>query len=174
MPRPSLDIRVAGPADAAALTAFAARTFRETYLATCQPADIEVYVAEHFAPERQAAELADPTLRTLLTFVDRTLAGYVQIRDGRAPASVPGDRPIEIARFYVDAPWHGRGIAAAQMAAALDVARGGGDVAWLGVYQSNARAVKFYEKSGFRVVGTSTFTMGTDVQDDYVMARDVG
>jgi len=168
-----LVIRVAGPADAAALTRFAARTFRETYLATCTPADVESYVAEHFAPARQVAELADPTLRTLLTFVDDTLAGYAQIRDGPAPASVPGDRPIEIARFYVDAPWHGRGIAAMQMAASLDTAHDG-DVVWLGVYQHNARAVKFYEKSGFRVVGTSTFTMGTDVQDDYVMAREVG
>jgi diamine N-acetyltransferase len=174
MPRPPLDIRVAGPADAAALTEFAARTFRETYLATCTPADVESYVAEHFAPARQAAELADPTLRTLFTFVDGTLAGYAQIRNGPAPVSVPGEQPIEIARFYVDAPWHGRGVAAAQMAASLDAARGDGDVVWLGVYQHNARAVRFYEKSGFRVVGTSTFTMGTDVQDDYVMAREVG
>jgi ribosomal protein S18 acetylase RimI-like enzyme len=173
MSRTPLDIRVAGPADAATLTEFAARTFRETYLATCTPADVESYVAEHFAPTRQASELADPTLRTLFTVIDGTLAGYAQLRNGAAPASVPGDRPIEIARFYVDAPWHGRGVAASQMAACLDTARRDADVVWLGVYQHNTRAVKFYEKSGFRVVGTSSFTMGTDVQDDYLMAREV-
>jgi ribosomal protein S18 acetylase RimI-like enzyme len=172
VPRRSIDVRVAGPADAAAFAAFAARTFRETYLPTCQPADVEAYVAEHFGEERQRAELADPARRTLFAVVDGALAGYAQLRSGPAPACVAGRRPMEVARFYVDSRWHGQGVAATLMAACVSAADA--DALWLGVYQSNARAVRFYTKSGFRVVGTDRFTMGSDVQDDFIMARAMG
>ena len=43
---------------------------------------------------------------------------------------------------------------------------------WLGVWQRNPRAVRFYEKCGFRRVAEATFVLGTDVQTDWVMARD--
>ena len=42
---------------------------------------------------------------------------------------------------------------------------------WLGVNQQNARAQAFYVRSGFAVVGTKHFTVGTRVEDDYVLER---
>lgn len=40
---------------------------------------------------------------------------------------------------------------------------------WLGVFTHNTRAIAFYAKSGFRVVGEMTFAMGEDPQRDFVM-----
>jgi len=45
------------------------------------------------------------------------------------------------------------------------------DVLWLGVWERNQRAISFYEKGGFRAVGSHTFLLGTDEQRDIVMAR---
>jgi ribosomal protein S18 acetylase RimI-like enzyme len=42
---------------------------------------------------------------------------------------------------------------------------------WLGVNSQNAKAIRFYEKSGFRKVGTKSFTRGTTVEHDFVMER---
>jgi ribosomal protein S18 acetylase RimI-like enzyme len=45
------------------------------------------------------------------------------------------------------------------------------ELVWLGVWEVNARAIAFYQKHGFRSVGSQTFLLGRDVQNDLVMAR---
>jgi ribosomal protein S18 acetylase RimI-like enzyme len=40
---------------------------------------------------------------------------------------------------------------------------------WLGVNSQNAKAIRFYEKSGFERVGTKSFTLGNAVEHDFVM-----
>lgn len=77
---------------------------------------------------------------------------------------------MEIARFYVDGSWHGRGLAREMMAACLTTWARDADTAWLGVFARNHRAVRFYEKCGFQIVGKAVFRMGADEQNDYVMA----
>jgi diamine N-acetyltransferase len=75
---------------------------------------------------------------------------------------------IEIRRFYVAASWRGRGVAGRLMTACLRVVPPGTPV-WLGVFTYNARAIAFYTKYGFRVVGDTTFLMGDDPQRDHIM-----
>ena len=62
---------------------------------------------------------------------------------------------MEIARFYADAPWVGRGVGKTLMESCLDVAREKGcDVVWLDVWEKNLRAIAFYAKWGFEAVGS--------------------
>jgi ribosomal protein S18 acetylase RimI-like enzyme len=49
----------------------------------------------------------------------------------------------------------------------------GGAGMWLGVNSQNARAIRFYGKSGFRKVGSKSFRLGTTVEHDFVMERAV-
>jgi ribosomal protein S18 acetylase RimI-like enzyme len=42
---------------------------------------------------------------------------------------------------------------------------------WLSVWQKNPRAIAFYQKWGFEIAGTATFTIGSDVQTDWIMGR---
>jgi diamine N-acetyltransferase len=168
-----LRIRDAEAADAADLSAFAATLFRDAYSATTRSADLESYIAHHFRPEVQAAEIVAEACRTLLLELDDHLAGYAQMRRGPAPSClVPvADAPaeaIEVRRFYVAPDWRGRGVAGALMNACLRVPPTGTPV-WLGVFASNARAIAFYTKCGFRVVGDTTFLLGEDPQRDHVM-----
>jgi ribosomal protein S18 acetylase RimI-like enzyme len=41
----------------------------------------------------------------------------------------------------------------------------------LGVWKENARAIAFYQRLGFREVGSQTFRIGDDEQQDLVMSR---
>jgi ribosomal protein S18 acetylase RimI-like enzyme len=50
----------------------------------------------------------------------------------------------------------------------------GAAAVWLGVNQENSRAIRFYEKSGFRKVGTKTFLLGSRIEHDFVMERIAG
>jgi diamine N-acetyltransferase len=165
-------IRRAEPRDATALAAFAARTFRETFEADNSADDMALYLAANYGPERQASELRDPGVVTLLAEDGRRLAGYSQLREGKAPDCVPGEAPVEIRRFYVDRAWQGRGVAQALMVATLEeaLARGARTV-WLAVWERNLRAQAFYRKCGFEERGVQDFMLGRDRQVDRVMVR---
>jgi ribosomal protein S18 acetylase RimI-like enzyme len=166
-------IRLALPADAAALTALAERTFRDTFAAENTPADIAAHVAQSCSPAHQARELADPAFTTLVAVGPvGELTAFAQLRDGAAPASVTGPAPVELLRFYVDSVHHGQGLAQQLMTAVLEAAaRRGAATLWLGVWERNPRAQAFYRKYGFVDVGAHTFILGSDPQTDRLMAR---
>ncbi|MDO4017165.1 GNAT family N-acetyltransferase [Clavibacter michiganensis] len=86
---------------------------------------------------------------------------------------------IELSKVYVEAGSHGVGVARPLMAETLRVARElagerglGADAGiWLGVNEHNARAIRFYERSGFHIVGTRSFRLSDAVETDHVMER---
>jgi ribosomal protein S18 acetylase RimI-like enzyme len=81
---------------------------------------------------------------------------------------------VEVSKCYVHPEHHGLGAAAELMHATLQAAAdAGGAGAWLGVNSQNARAIRFYEKSGFRKVGTKSFQLGSTVEHDFVLEREV-
>lgn len=171
----TLNVRPASAADAAALAALAERTFVETFATENRPEDVALHVARSYGIEIQGQELADPAVTYLIAEVDGALAGYALVRTGEAPPCVTGAAPIQIHRFYVDRPWLGTGVAGALMSACEDEARRrGGRTLWLGVWERNARARRFYEKAGFSDVGAHTFVVGTDLQEDRILTRALG
>jgi ribosomal protein S18 acetylase RimI-like enzyme len=165
-------IRKATHEDAAALAELAARTFRDTFAAMNRAGDIDTHCRNHFAESIQAGEIADPDRTTLVCEDGGQLIAFGQLRTGHAPTCVIARRPLEIQRLYVDAPWHGKGTAQSLMTSMLESAAArGADVAWLGVWERNPRAISFYVKSGFKIVGEHVFLLGTDPQRDLVLAK---
>jgi ribosomal protein S18 acetylase RimI-like enzyme len=171
---PELVLRPAAAADAAEIAALAARTFRDTFAGTHDAGRMAVYLAEVFTPERIAAEIAAPTIAYLAAWRDGRAVGYAKLALGEPPACVGGPRAVELERLYVEAALHGSGVAAALMTACLEEARRRDfETLWLGVWDRNPRARRFYEKWGFRTVGTKPFVFAGDVMEDLVMARAV-
>jgi ribosomal protein S18 acetylase RimI-like enzyme len=174
-------IRRGQPGDAEALAELGARAFSDTFLADNDPADIAAFLANTFAPEKQAVELADSAVDYLVA-EDRSalagagsgglLVGYAMLQRGPAPACVAASAPIEIARLYVARAQLGRGAGEALMARCVEDARNAGhDVIWLGVWERNARAIRFYERWSFRRVGEHVFVVGSDPQTDLLFRR---
>lgn len=82
--------------------------------------------------------------------------------------------PLELRRIYVDEAQHGKGTATALMQASVARAeRDGHDWLWLGTNEQNQRAIRFYEKFGFTIVGRRTFFVADSEESDHVMARRV-
>ena len=155
-------IRRAIAADAVTLADFATRIFIETFGPDNTREDIDAYVAKTYGVSQQTREIGDPNIVTLLIEEDDALIGFAQMRVERDA--------LEIARFYVDRAWHGRGVAQRLMDACCDAARDAGvRKIWLGVWEKNVRAIAFYEKCGFRDAGSQPFLLGSDLQTDRVM-----
>ncbi|HYP26568.1 MAG TPA: GNAT family N-acetyltransferase [Blastocatellia bacterium] len=165
-------VRRATSGDAGLLAELGARTFADTFASDNTPEDMEAYLSENFTPERQAAELSDPSSIFLIAEIDGEAAGYARLQSGRPPSCVAAPDPLELARLYVDQAWIGRGVGEALMRACVGEAeRAGRKAIWLGVWERNERAKSFYIKWGFRKVGEQTFKLGSDLQNDWVMER---
>lgn len=167
-----VSIRRAVPDDAPSLAALAEQTFRAAFAADNDPGDMDAYCRTAFSPAVQGAQIDDPQIDTLvIADSNGALVAYAQLRPG-APADAEIRGPIELWRFYVDAAFHGRGLAQRLMTGSLDAARArGAATIWLGVWERNLRARAFYKKHGFTDVGAHTFVLGTDRQTDLIMAR---
>jgi GNAT superfamily N-acetyltransferase len=164
--------RVARPDDAALLTELGATTFAETFESANTPEDFSAYMATAFGEDLQRAELEDPDTTVFFAERDGEAVGYVMLREGRAPSFVAADDALQIVRLYARQSVLGRGVGAALMQRALAEAAGRGkDAVWLGVWDRNDRAIRFYESWGFHHSGSQPFLLGFDLQTDLVMVR---
>ncbi len=166
----SQSIRFATPDDAATLAEFAERMFIATFGPDNAQADMDAYCAGAFGADIQERELRDAARICLMVEHDGKLAAFTWLHVNATDACVVSERPVEIERFYVDQPWHGTGLAQQLMQAAMAEALArGGQTAWLGVWDRNVRAIRFYEKLGFHDVGSHVFMLGQDAQTDRIM-----
>lgn len=165
-------IRRAVPSDAPVVAELAMRTFVDAYSADSDPHDLALHAARAYGVPQQSAEIAHPGITILLAEVGGRPVAYTLLRRGQPPACVADADAVEIARFYVDQAWHGRGIAQRLMHAALDEARGmGARAVWLMVYEHNHRALAFYARAGFREAGRHGFLFGNTLELDRVLVR---
>lgn len=171
IPLPYL-IRTATPEENFLLAEIGAETFYDSFASQNDPDDMSAYLAESFNPVKQAEELADKNTKFLLAEFNGQVVGYARIHFGKALPCVEGEHPMEIVRFYARKAWIGKGVGAALMRACLQEAGSAGcDVVWLDVWEKNQRAIDFYEKWGFEIVGQQIFKLGGDLQQDYIMSK---
>lgn len=169
-----LRFRIANTGDAPALADFMSRNFLATYGHCSTPENIAAAVAEHYGLSAQLRQIGDATRVNLLAETpDGALAGHAQLQfEGKTPSPVAPLPAADVARFYVDLPFHGCGVAQAMMDEVVRIAAGRGMRAlWLSVWQEQPQAVRFYEKAGFAKAGALVFVVGDDPKDDWLMVR---
>jgi ribosomal protein S18 acetylase RimI-like enzyme len=162
--------RNAEPRDAKALAALARNTFVATFGHLYPPEDLNAFIAEIYTPEVQAKRIADPEREIRLAGLGDDLIGYCGIGAMKLPFDTQGRRAFELHTLYVVEAAKGRGVAAAMMDWALQRARAhdAQDI-YLGVYHANERALAFYKRYGFEVVGRYDFPVGKTIDDERIM-----
>ena len=170
----SIELRQAKPDDAKQLTDLAYTTFWDAFAHHPKnaPDDLNHYMRQAFNLEQITQELADPNSIFLIAEIDGKPAGYAKLILNSTEDGITAERPIELSRLYSHQEYIGKGVGQTLMDACFARARDECcDVMWLGVWEYNPRAQRFYEKNGFRVVGSHTFQLGADPQTDLLMQR---
>lgn len=171
-----LTIRQATMGDAKVLTDLAYTTFWDAFAHHPKnaPDDLNHYMRQAFNVEQITVELADGKNIFLIAHIGDEAAGYSKIIIDNIEPGITADRPIELSRLYSHQKHLGQGIGQRLMDACFERARAEDrDVMWLGVWEYNPRAQRFYEKNGFRVVGSHLFLLGKDPQTDLLMQREL-
>ncbi len=170
----AIRIRRAEDEDAQPLSVLAESTFRAAFAESNTAENMQRHCTASYGQALQLAEIREPSRETWVAEADNRLVAYVQLRLDAASSVVSGKRPVEIQRFYVEASHHGTGLAHRLMAHVLIRAEAAGSAAlWLGVWERNPKALAFYRKWGFDVVGDQIFKVGDDPQRDLIMRRDM-
>lgn len=171
-----LTIRQATVEDAKLLTDLAYTTFWDAFAHHPKnaPDDLNYYMRQAFNVEQITAELLDDKNIFLIAEIEDDAAGYSKIIIDNIEPGITAERPVELSRLYSHQKHLGQGIGQRLMDACFERARvEGRDVMWLGVWEYNPRAQRFYEKNGFRVVGSHVFLLGKDAQTDLLMQREL-
>lgn len=157
-----------------ALAKFSSAAFYDAYAYANTPEDMQQYVAEHFSEEEILHEIEKQNTFIFLAMLDGKIVGYVKLGTATSPEQLNGKPAIEIERLYVDKNLQSQKIGAALMNHLVEFAKmQGKKVIWLGVWKKNVRAVAFYEREGFRKFGETIFTLGRDLQQDFLMKREI-
>ncbi len=84
---------------------------------------MRVYMDTYFTPQRLESEIKDPKRSVFMAWMENQPVGYLNMYDGPGGILCKVQRPIELARIYVDRAWQGEGSRHALMSKALEVAR---------------------------------------------------
>ncbi|THB76486.1 MAG: GNAT family N-acetyltransferase [Desulfobacteraceae bacterium] len=155
--------------DAPELAKFSRQLFIDSFAHMNSPDDFYAYVEDAFAPQCIKNELNHPLSRFFIAKCDHIWAGYAKIHKGEPPPCIMDTPALEIARLYVHPDFIGRRIGYSLLnhcrQHAMDM---GYRSIWLGSWKKNDRGNRFYERTGFSITGSTTFTLGNDVQEDHV------
>ncbi len=164
-----VEIKIATLSDAALIADISRETFHATFAAHNSKADMDKFLSEQFCKEQLIAEVGAAGNIFLLAYTDGIPAGYVFLKDGTHLA-LQTTQAIEISRLYSRTSFIGKGIGKILMEASIALARKmAKDCIWLGVWEHNQRAINFYLKFGFEKFSEHDFTLGDDIQKDWLM-----
>jgi diamine N-acetyltransferase len=158
------------PQDVAALASLARQTFYDTFSGTCTEADMQLFLDRVFSEAVLSQELGNPHDYCYFARIDGQPVGYLRFMEDYASFPLMQQwKALELKRIYVLQGYQGKGVAQALMELYLQFAEQQGyAVAWLGVWEHNLRAQRFYEKYGFANSGhTHDFPIGNTPQTDY-------
>ncbi len=148
------------------------RTFQETFADTNTDEDMAEYLQVNFNEEQIIKELTNEHSFYYLVDTDGETAGYMKLNICSAQTEDGHPDALEVQRIYILERFKGNGIGKELIQIAIDTAKQmNRDYVWLGVWEHNYPAIKFYEKLGFEKFGQHTFVLGEDEQVDYLMRR---
>jgi diamine N-acetyltransferase len=166
-------IRKATNDDLMPLLELARTAFVQAFTAGNKPENVQSYLNEAFTPDQFAKELSQPASTFFVAELGDRLIGYTKVNLVPAQTDVHDPKSLEISRLYVLEDFLGLGVGQVLLETAIGFAKQNQkDYLWLGVWDKNARAIRFYEKNGLRIFGSHPFPFGDEIQTDYLMRID--
>ena len=145
-------------------------TFITAFEADNDPTDFNTYIEEAFSPRRIEKELLNPDSAFYFVYKENNLVGYLKLNSGDAQTEQLDLEGMELERIYVLHEYQGQQIGRQMLDKTILLARKEQvEFLWLGVWEENKKAIRFYERYGFIKFGTHPYYIGTDKQTDWLM-----
>lgn len=170
----NLKIRQATISDVNIISALGTTTCYEAYFELDPSQDLAEYCVNFFGLQQIAAELKDANSTFLLTELDGKAIGYAKLREGKKIECLKDKNAIEVQRIYLLEKMKGRNFGRALMEKCFEIGKEKGyETLWLGVWDKNIHAQKFYENIGMENIGTTDFSDGKNEFINLVFAKEI-
>lgn len=161
-------------ADLDQLVLISRKTFSEAFAAQNDPVDFEHYLNTALTRETIANELDHSHASFYFVKKSKVTVGYFKINDAKAQTDINDKTSFELERIYVVSEHQGYGIGEWMIEQIIHLAREAKkEYIWLGVWEENTAAIRFYEKKGFIKFGKHPYYIGKDKQMDWLMKLDL-
>ena len=165
-----IEIKKIGLSEIEQLQVIGRQTFLETFAEVNTEENMNKYLAESFAVDKLTAELTTPDSEFYFASLDNRVIGYLKVNSGQAQTELKDPNGLELERIYVLKEFHGKQVGQILYNTAFDIAKQiDADYLWLGVWEENQRALRFYRKNGFIEFDKHIFKLGDDEQTDIMM-----
>ncbi len=165
-----IEIKKASLTDIKQLQVIGRQTFFETFANHNTSEDMQKYLDNSFSTNTLTSELSNPNSEFYFALLDNKVIGYLKINYGQAQTEIKDKKSIEIERIYVLKDFQGKKVGQVLYDKAINIARQTkSEYVWLGVWEKNPRAIKFYQKNGFVEFDKHIFKLGNDEQTDIMM-----
>jgi len=145
-------------------------TFYETFKNGSSKKDMEHYLKNSFSYEQLEIEIKNNNSQFYMVQNQNELIGYMKLNFTESEINKVPVKSLEIQRIYVMQKYKGNHIGKRLVENAIEIAKKTKqNYIWLGVWEKNLNAIKFYEKQGFEKYSTHVFQLGQDKQTDNLM-----
>jgi diamine N-acetyltransferase len=163
-------IRLAQADDLPALARIAGKTFMETYTEEAERDNNLAYVKAMLNETKWREAWENPHQTIFLLFEQASLVGFANLDSETLPTQLAGKRALQLKRIYLSQAVHGKGAGKLLMAHCKAFAwQKGFESLWLIVWERNEKALRFYEKQGFRHIGLMPFKVLEKEYEDWLM-----
>lgn len=167
-------IRKALPADLNLLIDLGKSCFYEAFNEVTAPHDMAAYMNSTFQTSNIEKQLNGDQSLIFIAEIDSDPAGYVYFHPAVRPDCVEDKTAVKLERIYLRKRYYGLAVGDALMYTTIEEARSRGyRSVWLSSWELNDRANAFYNKWKFEVVGHQKFIVGNDVQNDFILGREL-
>jgi ribosomal protein S18 acetylase RimI-like enzyme len=150
------------------------QTFTDTFAAVNTAENMENYIRDNFNLDKISSELNNPDSAFYIATFENETIGYLKINFGNAQTEKQKENTLEIHRIYVLETFHGKKVGQLLLDEAIKIAHETNiDSIWLGVWEENHKALRFYTKNGFVEFDKHIFVLGDEVQTDLLMQLEI-
>ncbi|HEY1024397.1 MAG TPA: GNAT family N-acetyltransferase [Sphingobacteriaceae bacterium] len=169
-----ITFRRIGINEAGVLRRLATETFDKAFAHLNKPENMKAYMDKAFDIGQLTTELTNEHSLFYFALVNDEVAGYIKLNFHEAQTDIHDPHSLEIQRIYVKPEFQNLRIGEKMLRIARKTALERAlQYIWLGVWESNPKAIRFYERNGFQKIGEHPFQFGDDPQTDYIMRSEV-
>ena len=156
------------------LLAISKSTFINAFEKDNKPDDFNTYIGIAFNEKVLLSQLRNPDSFFYFVYLDTHAIGYLKLNQNQAQTELRVAEGMELERIYVVEAFQGRGYGLGILRKVQEIAlRLDKRFVWLGVWEKNKKAIRFYQRYGFSKFGTHPYYIGTDEQTDWLMRCDL-
>lgn len=149
-------------------------TFTESFGSQNTKSNFDHYMSRNFTLQKISEEFNSPESRFYFASLSEKIVGYLKVNVGEAQTENHLKDALEIERIYVLSEHQGERIGQLLFDRALDLAKKQNlKWVWLGVWDQNVDAIRFYERNGFVKFASHPFKLGDDSQTDILMKMEL-